>query len=613
MKRRQIIAFLLLVVLAACTPQNEGNAVEMRHGTSLPATPSPTLLFVDTLMWQRPDSALTCLLPYFDTCCRDGVHTVSTTHDCHYANLLLAELLYKNDNPQLNRAKLRQAVGYFDSLSLILNDHSHASWRHCGLDPQSLKWDDNIVFLTARAHYINGVGYYERDSVVEACEEYLKALEVMEDRFLEKDLVGHKARFIALTYNRLGDLFSEQFMMESAIVCYGNAFDYCLIEPTSPRGKSKILFRIGKQYDKLGDKEKARDYYMNAIETMPNTDNLDYRDLTSIAALCNYQLGMGAEPSIEILKQILSQADEQGERLTRFLTIGDIYFEEGNFDSALVYLEPVFHERCDLNSQVQASEYLRIIYDSMGNSEKSGECVLFLADHKKSDSENKSLASHLNRLFQTHLDKKQVQQAEINRIKAVKKAMYIFVPFALAVVLAVFLVSKGKSKRIQKEHQETLAMHRRDLMQRDEQLDSLKKEMEQRHLVAEQNRVAFLNEPICRNIINIIGDLKLSTRSSYSDHPSAWISNEDAELLGDAVTKHFPEFKTRLIAIRQKTDWKDLQICYLSLLGLEESQIAVLLQQNPATIYRRINNMKKSFDTSDSLADVLWNLAVDQT
>ena len=43
---------------------------------------------IDSLMWQQPDSALSCLLPYFDTCCRDGVHTVSTDYNRHYAHLL---------------------------------------------------------------------------------------------------------------------------------------------------------------------------------------------------------------------------------------------------------------------------------------------------------------------------------------------------------------------------------------------------------------------------------------------------------------------------------------------------------------------------------------------
>jgi hypothetical protein len=158
MRTRHIIqALVLSLFFAACT-----RPVETRRATSLPTDMSPELSAIDSQMWQRSDSALTCLLPYFDTCCRDGVHTVSTTHDCHYANLLLAELLYKNDNPQLNRAELLRAVDYYDSLCC------RDAARHVSTDPI-------LMFLDARAHYINGVGFYERDSVVEACQEYLKA------------------------------------------------------------------------------------------------------------------------------------------------------------------------------------------------------------------------------------------------------------------------------------------------------------------------------------------------------------------------------------------------------------------------------------------------------
>ena len=46
-------------------------------------------------------------------------------------------------------------------------------------------------------------GYYELDSIVEACEEYILALEIMEEHFDEKELVGKKARFMALTYTHL--------------------------------------------------------------------------------------------------------------------------------------------------------------------------------------------------------------------------------------------------------------------------------------------------------------------------------------------------------------------------------------------------------------------------
>ena len=141
--------------------------------------PSKELSSIDSLMWVQPDSTLAVLLPWFDTCCRDamkytvfdGVNASPETPDDdyiethamrlynhHYAHLLLAELLYKNDYAQTNRAELRQAVAYFDSL------YCRDAARHVSTFPTT-------AFLDARAHYIKGVGYYEHDSVVPACKE----------------------------------------------------------------------------------------------------------------------------------------------------------------------------------------------------------------------------------------------------------------------------------------------------------------------------------------------------------------------------------------------------------------------------------------------------------
>ena len=202
MKRCCWIGILVWLVMAACArPDND--PVETRFIASLTNIVSPELSAIDSLMWHQPDSALACLIPYFDTCCRDAKFCVSTTtsFNRHYANLLLSELLYKNDYAQTNRPALLQAVRYFDSLTLTLNDTpspkrliAGSSFREGGT--LSLTRNDNIVFFAARAHYINGVGYYERDSIVPACAEYLKALELMESRFDEKDLVGKKARFM---------------------------------------------------------------------------------------------------------------------------------------------------------------------------------------------------------------------------------------------------------------------------------------------------------------------------------------------------------------------------------------------------------------------------------
>ncbi len=224
--------------------------VETRRATSLPIDVSPELSAIDSLMWQRPDSALMCLLPYFDTCCRDGVHTVSTTHDCHYANLLLAELLYKNDNPQLNRAELLQAVDYYDSLYACTDVARNVSTN---------------AFLDARAHYINGVGYYERDSVVEACQEYLKALEVMEDSFDEAEIIGNKANLMALLFAHLTDEFSDQYLHEQSIYFGKKSLKYFKKYDAISWNVSWVLNEIGSHYDVLGDYDSAGYYYNQGL------------------------------------------------------------------------------------------------------------------------------------------------------------------------------------------------------------------------------------------------------------------------------------------------------------------------------------------------------------
>ena len=396
MKRYAFIGIFMIVLtwLSACTKHGD-DLVKTRRATSLQTVASPELSAIDSLMWRQPDSALAVLMDYLSDDGRDGVYTVSTTteYNNHYTQLLISELLYKNDCAQSNRKDLLQAVYYFDSL--------------CGCTDvaRNVCTDPTIAFLDARAHYINGVGYYERDSMVEACKEYLKALEVMEEYYEEKELVKHKARFMTYTYNRLGDMFSRQFMMESAIACYEKALVYCRIEPKSSVGISNILYRIGKQYDKKNEEEKAQAYFSEAIKNMTVTDNMVYRDIVSSQALCDYKVGGPAELSLNKIRPVLLRAETNTERLNRFLTIGGIFFSESIYDSALYYLKPVF-ENPKAGLQDQAANYLYVIYDKQGNSEQSDSVMRFLTSRKKLDGENKALVSKLEDMLKYYMDQK---------------------------------------------------------------------------------------------------------------------------------------------------------------------------------------------------------------
>ena len=171
MKRLLFIGFLFgMVLLSACTSTKAPGPAVAEHGRSVEG-PSPKLSAIDSLMWQQPDSALAVMLEFSASPEADSL----SEFEGHYCQVLIAELLFKNDYAQSNRTEVLKAVDYFDSI-------------------------DN-AFLAARAHYIKGVGYYERDSLIEACTEYLNTLRIMENHFGENELVGKKARFMALTYS----------------------------------------------------------------------------------------------------------------------------------------------------------------------------------------------------------------------------------------------------------------------------------------------------------------------------------------------------------------------------------------------------------------------------
>ena len=629
MKRHPFIGFLIgLALLATCTRPDDGSETRW--------IASPELSAIDSLMWRQPDSAFTVLQQFAASPMADSLDVFNG----HYCQLLISELLYKNDWGQSNRPALQQAVIYFDSLC------SRDAARH-------VSTNDNLIFLDARAHYINGVGYYEQGEVVPACAEYLKALEVMEGRFKEKELTGKKAIFMTYTYNRLMELFSAQFMMDPAIACGEKALMYCRIEPTSPEGVSNILYRLGKQYNKLNEIDKAKQYYGRALECMTNTDNLVYRDIVSNKALCDYLSGSGIELPIESIKRVLFQTDDVNERLTRYLTIGGIFFEERIYDSALYYLKHVFEKTEDKGVQAQSANYLRIIYDSIGDREQSDAYMRFLAEHKKSDGENKAMVSKLEDLFKDYTNRKQQKQAEEKRKKSIRKTIGIIVPIAVVVALSILVMAKLRSRKLlkkqqeeadkrlgetkmeheqemklwqaktekaRKRHEEELESERlayrkeqealrKSLKQHEERVKELETKQEHHHSEIVQQGLAFSNEPICRKIKDSISNLHLTARSNYGDYYYVKLDETDSVALGEAVAKHFPDFRTTLYTLLPKMDNKDLLMCYLYLLHLNNQQIAVLQQCHNSTIHRRSEQLQRDLNTDVPLPEFVRNLA----
>ena len=592
---------------------------------------------IDSLMWRRADSAFVLLQEFVVS----PEAKELDIYDEHYCQVLISELLYKNDCDQTNREDLLEAVVYFDSLTANIRVVSQQKHN---------------VFLDARVHYINGVGFYEQGNVVQACAEYLKALEVMEGGSKEKELIGKKAQFMTYIYNRLGDIFSEQFMMEPAIKCYEGALFYCNIEPTSPIGVSNIYFRLGKQYDKKEERDRANEYYTIALEKMPNNNNLVFRDLVSTKALCDYRLGYGLEQSLDKLKQILVMANNENEYLFRFLIIGEIYFEEKMYDSALLYFEPVFKNDMDIGLRSEAANTLRVIYDSLGDKEQVDACVGFLAEHKKLDWENKSLVSKLEGMFKAYMNQKQEKEAEEAREKSIKKTIEIVVFITALFILAILVIAKQKSKQLlkkqqeatdkvleeteqehekelrlwqaeadktleetEKKHEEELEIERlahqkkqealqQNLQEREAHVNVLEKALNQQRKEAEQRRMAFMKEPICEAILNKAKSKQITTRDVAHELGIA-LKDEDIERLGEAVAKHYDGFDHVLLSQCPSLKHGYLALCHLHLLGLSESEIAALKNVSYSAIRKQNENLQEKLGVDENISAYVLRVA----
>ena len=603
-----VIGILLVLLLFPYCGRQEARQMEGQSSSAHAA-----LAGIDSLMWRQPDSAFAMLQEFASSAAADSLDEFNG----HYCQVLISELLYKNYYRQSNRKDLLKAVGYFDSI------------------------DDG--FLAARAHYINGVGYAEKDRAVEACGEYLFALRTMESHYHENELLGTKACFMVCTYNRLAELFSGQFMQEPAIVCGKKSLVFNNIEPISPFNHSKFLMFMGKQYSKLNQYDSSAYYYDEALKQLPDTNNLVFRDLISAKALLFYYMGKGVEPSVNDLRRMAVQTTDEKEKLNRYLTIGSIYSEEVQYDSALVYLTPVFENMEDAARQRIAARYLYEIFQNQGDTLKAAQFSMYIAGNTVSEGESNAQVSQLNELFQQHLQWEQERaDAERQGKVRVQRNRMIMATGILAVLAALtaWLLHRRKMKEQREEANQQIEVEREAhrlesqkleaereahrlekasmsgrLKKSNQEVRELKDQIKRQEEVnaKPQQAESFTDEPICRLIMERVREGQFKAQMDCKLYKDAALSKEQVTALRDAADRHFNLFTVRLAKAYPNLTKNDLDYCCLYLLGLSDADISALMQRAYTTVNDRGRKMKAIFGTEEPLSTTLRSFAEEST
>ena len=604
--------FWVMALMVACSP-----SVKVPEDTRSVEGPSLELSAIDSLMWRQPDSALAQLQAFCNSPEADSLDVFNG----HYCQLLISELLYKNYAAQSNREKLLQAVAYFDSIMQVPEPVEGPSF-------------ERNVFLAARAHYINGAGYYERDSVVEACAEYLKALEVMESHFKEDELVGHKARFLALTNTRLTNLYSNAYLHEQALYFGKLALKYYHKYDANASHVAWMLNELGFVYDMMEQLDSADYYYRCGIDILPDTISQIYRDIAIRRALLSYKRDHRAEKCLDVVHRLARLAESDHELLARYLIIGDINYYEGNYDSSWVYLKQVYDNATNPDSKMLAAERLQEMSLQNGDTTQAKAYALTQSQYVTLKDQDGMQHSALTKLCQQYEQNKQDIQHSLRTKKATRRwGSVLGIVMALAAVVSISLaLSRKRNKRLQSENEnagrlleterQTHKMQQAALSGRlkksNEELRDVSMQLEQTlaktpsESMPHDDYAAYVNTAICQYIVGVVHKQQFKSKMDYLVYKDSALSKEQLLSLRDAAEKHLPRFVSQIRKQYSRLTESDMDYCCLFLLGLSEADVSALMQRAYTTVCDRSRKISRILSADDSLYHTLRNCLSEQ-
>ena len=577
MKMTHVIGILLfgLLLMAACTKQ------ENQYRWSEDAT---HIVAIDSLLQQQSDSALACL-EWFDSIDYGGVGAPYN----HYLNLMLSEASFKVHREVAYCDEVSAALAYFDSISC---DYPH---------------DKDMAFLSARTHYMNaicinnGTIFTDDSLTMLACQEYYKALEIMEQHFDEEQIVGHKASFMALIFARLANIYSDKFLIEPTIYLYKNVLTYKRKASNPLSSLANTLFFLGYEFEKSEQFDSALYYYDQSLASMKDTSGILYRNVINRKALSSYHVEHDGQTCVAALKRI-AMAGNEFEQYDRYLGIGYIYKLDNQYDSAFVYLNQVFYNAPSLFLKTQSADYLREIYEDLGESDKAGEYARFVTQNTPPEFGTKADEWRFTSLFQEYMQEKQdnarLQEEKENRGRIMKIVLPLL---ALVAVLAVWLLLNRKRHKRMEAEKQTLSGQ---LQEQSEALSAIKKQVE---------AASFAEEPICRLIMERVNEGQFKSKVDYFVYKDYALTKEQLLALREAADRHFEEFITRLKKEYPALTKGDIDYCCLYLLGVEEADVAALMQRAFNTVCERSRKLKGIFGNDKPLSATLRDFAKSDT
>jgi tetratricopeptide (TPR) repeat protein len=428
----------------------------------------------------------------------------------------------------------------------------------------------------------------------------MKALEIMEEHFSEKEMIGYKAKFMALTYTRLTNIFSDQYLHEQTIYFGKHALPYYNSYNAESWHIAWMMDEIGVHYDMMEQYDSAEFYYNKAIEALPDTNNLTYRDIATARTFLSYNKEKKTPSALKQMNHLLAQAESEEEYLARCLIIGDIFYHEKIYDSAWIYLDSVFKNSSNIACKKQSAVWLAEICEILGKDSEisvySNPLVMF-ATADENNGMTKSKLTELHRNFeQKQLETTHRQKTRKNLWMGIFLLGFLFVLFLILAVLLSLNKKQLKAKEIHfsavlgkaKKTIERLQEEKKVLIE----VEKASKAKTEQPKIREEEYSALMKEGICINIKQRLKKADELSSFNVKDYDLA-LSHKDICNLFLTIDKHCPDFAKRLLDKYPTLKANEIKLCRFYLMDLTIKQVAILLDTDYSSIRKRTHRIKE--------------------
>ncbi len=467
-------------------------------------------------------------------------------------SILLAEALYKNYLPQSN----------FDDIKAIV---------------EHIEKEETIPdYLCAKAHYYHAVGLSERNDITGACEHYLKALEYMSET---KTKDYDKTRFIFLIYTRLGELFLSEEYCDIAIDKFRHALKYA--KQLNNNSIANILKLIGNTYQLTGNTDSSLFYFNESLKASSN--DINKLDIEKNIAQILFDNG-DKDSAYAIIKNNLNKIDDYSPKYSYYSILGEFYYHEKQYDSAIYYLERGFEDQ-HFYIKFYTSVMLSEIYDSLQNDEKKTYYDNIISQLSIKKINKSTEETKLQKVYDEYKERRKEKEALTH-----KKKIYIVINSFVILAIIIIISIRLRYKYNQKKLLDTLTSKEKTISEFKEKLKIKNKKLSEmtKKTSNKTDFESYYNSGICQKILN-----KKSSDFTMLTEGELALLLEAADINLGNLTKTLKDKYPKL-----KKD--DLYYICLILLNVEKNKFQYLLGRNRKTIWDRLNKIKNIMNIGEN-------------